>query len=539
MSKCRVYKTDDYNYTLITTEPVLSGEPLCAWMGTLRERNTFAQRVGFETSLTHIWAYEIGAVDLPPGYTGPDLVIDASEYGNESHFFRDPKWSHQQADANVTCRLVWNQKTGLPYLVFVALCDIAPHAELFIDWGDKCWKIVWKTQLTALATNSHLAHAYLKSLQNICRTADINVLPQLARSKFAARPTPEDEAKADQQRFLDEELSPFRTTSATTLEKRAPRGANKRKHPHAKKGGGNDTTTTTITTTITTTATAVTDALVTKTKEWPPAADIISDMTPADPATPSPPPSHIESQPLLPVTATSSDLLLLTSATPSSASASSSSPTPLGEMPPLDNGSAASTTPSPPPESELHTPMQDTRTSPTPHTHTTSPKRRTRPHSALHIQTDLASLSASPSGDSSGRSSPVSSVPSSPYTPSFNTHKAFVATASHTMLTVFASALLRENLRELERIRRRLMRHRLNRFRRGRSRRKPLLQGAMHVHGQHTFELLQDSQVAFFKSRTRLGREAKVAVSDETKTYVAEAFKLLRQTQQRTHRRNP
>jgi len=48
------------------------------------------------------------------------------------------------------------------------------------------------------------------------------------------------------------------------------------------------------------------------------------------------------------------------------------------------------------------------------------------------------------------------------------------------------------------------------------------------VHGQHTFELLRDPRVAFIQSGTRLGREAKVDVSERTKSLVREAFALLR-----------
>ena len=139
-----------------------------------------------ENSLTHIWAYDTAASDMGPKYydgrqdengesEGPDLVHDGSQYANETHFLRDPKWSHQRADANVAGRLVWHQRTGLPFIAFVTLCVVEANAELFIDWGDKCWKNVWRTQLTALANYSHMQHAYLKLIQRALTERGINV----------------------------------------------------------------------------------------------------------------------------------------------------------------------------------------------------------------------------------------------------------------------------------------------------------------------------------------------------------------------------
>jgi len=192
--KCRLYRTDRFNYTLISTSAILSGEPIGAWMGTLRERASFDQRVGMESSLAHMWAFDMPAADLPKSYTGPDLVLDTSEYCNEFHFLRDPKWSARGnfVKANVAGRLVWksisNSHTGsrsanrhrplMPHIVLVALRRIEAHEELFLEWGPKCLKALWAAQLTALAKHSHRCHARLRMLQQAARHAGIDVLPQ-------------------------------------------------------------------------------------------------------------------------------------------------------------------------------------------------------------------------------------------------------------------------------------------------------------------------------------------------------------------------
>lgn len=72
--------------------------------------------------------------------------------------------------------------------MFVALTYIPAHCELFVDWGDKCWKHVWQTQLTALAQHSHRQHRYIAKLQHVLKSHELSVIPpQLDSTLITAR----------------------------------------------------------------------------------------------------------------------------------------------------------------------------------------------------------------------------------------------------------------------------------------------------------------------------------------------------------------
>jgi hypothetical protein len=53
--KITLYQTDPYNVTLISNTDILDGEPIGAYIGTLRERTTFDVRVGNVDSIAHLW----------------------------------------------------------------------------------------------------------------------------------------------------------------------------------------------------------------------------------------------------------------------------------------------------------------------------------------------------------------------------------------------------------------------------------------------------------------------------------------------------
>lgn len=73
---------------------IQAGEPIGVMMGVLREQHHFEENLTSE-SLAHAFCTEFTDSNLPDHYKdaeGPRLLLDASEYANETRFLNDPTW---------------------------------------------------------------------------------------------------------------------------------------------------------------------------------------------------------------------------------------------------------------------------------------------------------------------------------------------------------------------------------------------------------------------------------------------------------------
>ena len=192
-SRVGLYRIMDHNhsaadmqFTLVTKQPVKQYEPICAVIGTLREHHAYRKLVGGGRTVAMLWAVIVDQTEMPPHYTGPELLLDTAHYSNESRFLRDPTFAHRDVQPNVEARLVWNQKQQSINVVYVTLQAMPAGVELWKRWDRRSRELVWECQMKYAARRSHCQWHYIGLLQRLLRDNGLDTRPtQLLQRKRA------------------------------------------------------------------------------------------------------------------------------------------------------------------------------------------------------------------------------------------------------------------------------------------------------------------------------------------------------------------
>ena len=191
------HSVDDKQFTLVTKQPVKQYEPICAVIGTLREHHAYRKLVGGSSAVAMLWAVIIDKSEMPPHYSGPELLVDTAHYSNESRFLRDPTFAHRDVQPNVEARLVWNQKEQSIYVVYVTLQAMPAGVELWKRWDVKSRELVWEYQMRYAARRSHCQWHLIGLMQKTLRDNGLDPRPtQLLTSK----PRQDEHEETDEER---------------------------------------------------------------------------------------------------------------------------------------------------------------------------------------------------------------------------------------------------------------------------------------------------------------------------------------------------
>ena len=215
-SKCGVYaildgntSPADHQYTIVTRHAMKQYEPVIAVIGTLRERDSYEAWCDSHHAIAMLHAIDIDPAEMPPSYTGPDLLLDTAHYTNEVRFLRDPRFSHRSVEANVEARLVWNYAQALPFVVFVTLQAVPAGVELWKRWDVESREVAWRVQMKYAAKRSHCQHHYIGLLQQEMRKHGLPVIPP---SLLRHREPAEANANGDDEKNGERPPKPARPT---------------------------------------------------------------------------------------------------------------------------------------------------------------------------------------------------------------------------------------------------------------------------------------------------------------------------------------
>ena len=76
------------------------------------------------------------------------ISVDAGVYGNELKFVNDPRGTDRKANVQFNSLPAFD-RLGLPTVTMTTLCDIQPHQELLVNYGDRYWENVNWVKLNA------------------------------------------------------------------------------------------------------------------------------------------------------------------------------------------------------------------------------------------------------------------------------------------------------------------------------------------------------------------------------------------------------
>ena len=88
-----------------------------------------------------VYVYQVEAEqvrDAIPEYTGPNLYLDAQNYGNVARFVNDSRYRDAQVTPNLKIHFI--VLDGMLFLAYYATCDIKIGEELVVSYGEEYCK---------------------------------------------------------------------------------------------------------------------------------------------------------------------------------------------------------------------------------------------------------------------------------------------------------------------------------------------------------------------------------------------------------------
>jgi hypothetical protein len=153
--------------------------PVLVDCGTLTEVQMF-ENMHNQDSMAHVVSTSVPSPLMQElGYTGPELMIETTQFANETRFLNDNFWSYSpyEVEANAGFFLIFDCVTAQPHIVLFALENIKKNHELVISWGTEMWATICTKHVTAQAETSQWWALWSDSLLRTCKANGIHVPP--------------------------------------------------------------------------------------------------------------------------------------------------------------------------------------------------------------------------------------------------------------------------------------------------------------------------------------------------------------------------
>jgi hypothetical protein len=161
------------------TKDIRKDMPILVDCGTLTEVQMF-ENMHNQDSMAHIVSTSVpGALMEQLGYQGPELMIETTQFANETRFLNDNFWAYSpyEMEANAGFFLIFDCLTAQPHIVLFALENIRKNNEIVISWGNDMWATICTKHVTAQAETSQWWALWSDALLRTCRANNIAVPP--------------------------------------------------------------------------------------------------------------------------------------------------------------------------------------------------------------------------------------------------------------------------------------------------------------------------------------------------------------------------
>jgi hypothetical protein len=161
------------------TKDIRKDMPILVDCGTLTEVQMF-ENMHNQDSMAHIVSTSVPSTLMQElGYSGPELMIETTQFANETRFLNDNFWAYSpyEMDANAGFFLIFDCVTAQPHIVLFALENIRKNHEIVISWGNEMWATICTKHVTAQAETSQWWALWSDTLLRTCRANGISVPP--------------------------------------------------------------------------------------------------------------------------------------------------------------------------------------------------------------------------------------------------------------------------------------------------------------------------------------------------------------------------
>jgi hypothetical protein len=164
------------------TKDIRKDMPILVDCGTLTEVQVF-ENVHNQDSMAHVVSTSVPAALMNElGYAGPELMIETTQFANETRFLNDNFWAYSpyEMEANAGFFLIFDCVTAQPHIVLFALENIRKNQEIVISWGNEMWSTICTKHVTAQAETSQWWALWSDALVRTCKANGIPV-PSMKR----------------------------------------------------------------------------------------------------------------------------------------------------------------------------------------------------------------------------------------------------------------------------------------------------------------------------------------------------------------------
>jgi hypothetical protein len=161
------------------TKDIRKDMPILVDCGTLTEVQMF-ENMHNQDSMAHVVSTSVpSALMQELGYTGPELMIETTQFANETRFLNDNFWAYSpyEMEANAGFFLIFDCVTAQPHIVLFALENIRKNHEIVISWGNDMWATICTKHITAQAETSQWWALWSDTLLRTCKANGIHVPP--------------------------------------------------------------------------------------------------------------------------------------------------------------------------------------------------------------------------------------------------------------------------------------------------------------------------------------------------------------------------